>query len=653
MEGVSLSVLASAFSSSRLVADTRGGAHAILKEGAWAAFEKISILHRSINHKDGGRIFTERICQFLPEFQTGFFTLPIEYRTSFNISTPRNVSVLSPIGRFIPRMVVAACNAGTSFNLYQLVDWASPQDHYKAICFMVEYALRALSMSAQMDCQMWRRNGLGVANLLYNYNRPPLCRHFRDLDLTAVQLAIAWLGPDVVIENMLLHFECNPAELVGSRTSSIFTRTTRGMLLSEFLKAAIQIVTYLPVSLTKDVEGTESCSESKDDYVQQTSSSGIAPCEGLSLALDRLVAHKMLGGSNTVTDLAQLKPLLGNGTLIGDDSIDDSVQRLCAVRPQMVNSKSSEATLFVFKPESCIPLFDPECPLLSTQELQTAVENVKSSLQRSDVLASMKSLCPSTSDSAVPILYPTAVPTPHHEMAIVRRLLYSPALLSALIDALTLCADGELVEITGSDGNSSAKVSKAVAISIATRCVHLCTLQLHCLEYCKINDVSQYTHHSDYGDAYLNHLWQGVDTFLTTECDQWRGLLKSLVNLHSSQLLAHDVCYGRGLEWVLLECGRISPPAKEYLISCGYNAYADERRTGVSAIGQKESGSSDGDADAERKRKLEARKLAAKKRAMDAMAKKASAFGTMLEEMEEEAEESVDQKDTPECIICR
>ena len=88
---------------------------------------------------------------------------------------------------------------------------------FNAVSLMCEYALRCLSLAAQVEQGMWRRNGNAVANLIYNYNRPLLSRNFRDLDVASLQLGIMWLGPEIVLRNMVTVFEVFPEVLEEER----------------------------------------------------------------------------------------------------------------------------------------------------------------------------------------------------------------------------------------------------------------------------------------------------------------------------------------------------------------------------------------------------------------------------------------------------
>ena len=81
---------------------------------------------------------------------------------------------------------------------------------FKSVCLVCEYALRNLSFAAQVNRNMWRRNGTSVANIIHNYGRPVFSRNFRDLDIASIQLGILWLGPEVVLRNMVTVFEVFP-----------------------------------------------------------------------------------------------------------------------------------------------------------------------------------------------------------------------------------------------------------------------------------------------------------------------------------------------------------------------------------------------------------------------------------------------------------
>lgn len=61
----------------------------------------------------------------------------------------------------------------------------------KVIHSLCDHPLRCLAASEQIRRHLWNRNGSPAAGMALNYATTPLCRSFRDLDLTMVQLSAA------------------------------------------------------------------------------------------------------------------------------------------------------------------------------------------------------------------------------------------------------------------------------------------------------------------------------------------------------------------------------------------------------------------------------------------------------------------------------
>lgn len=59
---------------------------------------------------------------------------------------------------------------------------------------LADHPLRCLAAAQQIERHLWARNGSAAAGMALNYNSAPLCRSFRDLDLTMVQLSAAGCG---------------------------------------------------------------------------------------------------------------------------------------------------------------------------------------------------------------------------------------------------------------------------------------------------------------------------------------------------------------------------------------------------------------------------------------------------------------------------
>jgi hypothetical protein len=61
----------------------------------------------------------------------------------------------------------------------------------KIIHSLADHPLRCLAAAQQIERHLWARNGSSTASMALNYSSSPLCRGFRDLDLTLVQTSSA------------------------------------------------------------------------------------------------------------------------------------------------------------------------------------------------------------------------------------------------------------------------------------------------------------------------------------------------------------------------------------------------------------------------------------------------------------------------------
>ncbi|KAL3924864.1 MAG: hypothetical protein SGILL_000787 [Bacillariaceae sp.] len=64
----------------------------------------------------------------------------------------------------------------------------------KIIHSMADHPIRCLAAAQQIERHLWARNGSSVAGMALNYSNAPLCRSFRDLDLTLVQLSASGMS---------------------------------------------------------------------------------------------------------------------------------------------------------------------------------------------------------------------------------------------------------------------------------------------------------------------------------------------------------------------------------------------------------------------------------------------------------------------------
>jgi hypothetical protein len=64
----------------------------------------------------------------------------------------------------------------------------------KIIHSLADHPIRCLAAAQQVERHLWARNGSSIAGMALNYASAPLCRSFRDLDLTLVQLSAAGMS---------------------------------------------------------------------------------------------------------------------------------------------------------------------------------------------------------------------------------------------------------------------------------------------------------------------------------------------------------------------------------------------------------------------------------------------------------------------------
>jgi hypothetical protein len=64
----------------------------------------------------------------------------------------------------------------------------------KIIHSLADHPIRCLAAAQQIERHLWARNGSSTAGMALNYSNAPLCRSFRDLDLTLVQLSAAGMS---------------------------------------------------------------------------------------------------------------------------------------------------------------------------------------------------------------------------------------------------------------------------------------------------------------------------------------------------------------------------------------------------------------------------------------------------------------------------
>eukprot|EP01041_Mallomonas_annulata_P000556 gene556-1070_t len=522
------------------------------------------------------------------------------------------VSIHIPLHRFIAKVLLFASAGNVHITLNELFTSTSSN----AVAALIEYPLRCLALSAQVQIGMWRRNGSPVANLVYNYSRVPLCRSLRDADLVVIQASIIKTGPEAFIAHAIRRFEILPL------FNSISFQTVRdvlklkgttyseklGSLLMEFLRLLAMLTTHLPSRIRgygTDSTSSTSTSTSSDSVDESTRVKMI-----FQQPLAREIAHLVLSGAQKVGSLQQVKALIGREDSIGDDELRDVIDILC-IRKE---GEEGEPALLELRP-AAYELFDAEHPHMSHHQLQTAMDAIRSRRKKDDDEKNGNGNGTSTTTAAAaaiktgrkplrPVISAVAIPQSTPSFAAARTILYSPVFLGVLTRSLLLCSDEDAEKLLGA----------GLPNRILCRCIHLITLMIHC-------HASACEHISCHGAAGIMSNLGNLHDFFIVAFEAENGIaapmLVAITKIWKNETTKDDVLYHEGLEWILQQLSALSPSAREYLISAGLE------------FAMKSPDSSSHAAD-NNKRIAGNRRKEAQKKAMEAMQRQALSFSKQM-----------------------
>ena len=502
-------------------------------------------------------------------------------------------------------------------------------DKMRGICMMCEYAIRSLSFASQVNRGMWRRNGNSVANLIYNYSRPVLSRNFRDLDIAALQLGVLWIGPRIVLRNMITIFEVSQVlpyvEVVkdedknkpekGSHHTESGNAFKRKILrhqhyksdvtiehscnlLADMLKTICHMVTYLPcdISVEKPIQ---------KKFDMRDENSGDIMSEGLCLSLDRFIVHMILSGHRTLSKLGTAKHLVGKDDAVSDHMIEMAVRRVCSPYNKKLTGKDNKL-VFDVNPAVAVAFFDPEFPFLSSSDLHTATEAMKSILDNRPYDDSI--LCENYPHAfghfnakgahvidSEPIIASSALPIPHPLFRPVRQVIlgancFEQFLCSALEFVMNPSCSVETPK-KGSKSSTVSPVEPSILSELAARIVHLVTLRIHSDELpCSASSE--------------------------TESNWDPNLIFNLSRLQvESNHGVQSISQPQGLDWVLKKLWLLGDHTRYVMKEAGVD-FAESDIVNH----EKQSNAPDGDSKecslSAKESELQARKLAAQKRAM-------------------------------------
>lgn len=454
---------------------------------------------------------------------------------------------------------------------------------------LFDWPLRCLAWNSQVNvCKMWVRNGTAVANLLYNYSRPPLSRQLRDMDLLAVQIALLTNSSvDRVLLMVADRFEVlqlidNLQEFGEDQLNEY-----RPQLLSEFLRTLIHVFTCLPFALLDGTTNTK----------KQT-------VEGIDRVLKREVFHQVLAGHQSLSALSNLKASIGQSNrTISDQMILNAVNELCQIRTD-TGSNASAGAMGEETPNNKLVLleksyryFDPEFINMSTKNAVPSTDRVRDYL---------KSLGTTTnnwnagsvydSNPYIPLVSLEALPIPHRDFALVRELLVKS---QRFVEILHRCMQISWNNSISASTERSRRVASFNRSIIMGRVIHLVTLQIHC--------------HTLNPEAFA------LDSIYSIENPSGWGLLQNLCMVWQKETFKDDFIYHQGLGFILHHFSQHVRSLDSMLHRYGFS--------NVSGLGSAE--------DEKKRRRKEAQAKAleeAKKRAAEAM----KMFGAEMSDDEDE-----------------
>jgi hypothetical protein len=563
-----------------------------------------------------------------------------------------------PLQRFISKLMNTACWGGV--NLQDLIQEVfsltlnppsepAPQPScLKAIIALADYPMRTLSWAAQVTAGMWKRNGLAVENLNYNYQRYHFVQIFRNNDIHALQIAGLWLGADAILALAVDRFELTTALEVDSyfpHTKDAL-KEYRPPLMIELLRLICNYVTAVPTVLVGSGELAHISASSSP------TSSAVDPeratPEGIKLAVSREVVHLVIAGevidhrtgerSNTgVTfgTLQKIKSTMGWGKGHVTDAILKEVADELCIQQRIGGVNADDEGKIVYELSSRgFEFVDLEYINLSFAELQQASEKVKMHRRRREQQS--QALRPDDSEIVYrPIISEIAVPRAHEAFLCTRNMLFRPLFMSLLERLLSLCMRDEC----------RAGGIQRYVIALVCKVIHLLTLQLHIYDHNRVpaaglSGEANWSAGVEY-PRYYETVFRKVDEALSTNKVAVEGMsvdphtgcgfgvLKFLAEVWTKKLLMSDECYEAGLGWLLSQWFSRSVYASDYLQSVGIT-FASKANVQVSAssrstVSSNASGSS-ADGATNRAASLQKKRAAAQQRALAALNKQATAF---------------------------
>ncbi len=315
----------------------------------------------------------------------------------------------------------------------------------KIIHSLCDHPLRCLAASEQISRHLWARNGTSAVGMAINYNSPPLCQSFRDLDLTLVQLSASGLciglGAKRVFSLILSRFELEGYLCDIEKKSASRSPTNAGLGTQWVLPPNIQDVDHAAslaealfttiCVLVTELPPPPPSSSSDDYFMRQQIRRGLLH----SLAVTSLSYSKaMEAATNAITSKESFAGFDSNDdgpssfrTVFGEVLREISSQKCQGSRPAAVPTYELNCS---FSDE-----YDPTYFHLKRADHQHAMDNI-ARLRKQKFSSKGKR----NSNKCLPLV--STPPTAHPRFLPCRLILHIPALDAAIRRALMFALTG-------------------------------------------------------------------------------------------------------------------------------------------------------------------------------------------------------------------
>jgi hypothetical protein len=544
----------------------------------------------------------------------------VDWGEEFNQYESVAVTVQS-VTIYPPKFIVSRSAVSTHIPLHRLygkiIYFAALGNHEMLVCWkeqlskvdiddllyaVVDYPLRNLALNAQVRLNMWRRNGLGIANTIENYSAPVLSRYFRDMDLTILQAVVCsilaasstslWSPTATTSSSMknlmkiftliIYRFEIHTyleAAAMSRPTLPENIPEESFQLMGAFLQVILWMFTYLPSAMVDQHSDTLS-NEPRHILLQS-----IMMEKGVLSVVCRDVVHNILSGVTSFQGLNRIKIMVGSANkTVTDQILQSAVQLVCtaasyaasaslttnsssaasaAAAPEgatmttggttnTANSSTTTAAATVTASATSLTLedyayqvFDPEYMHLSPNKFSAALDRIKDRCKQGSTALFYRYSSTSVANPFKPMIYPLAIPRPHRDFLGIRDILFTKYFSELLYRLLRLSALG-----------------KSNRVTILSRVLHLLTFQFHVYDQLMLTfsdgDHPLATYYAQYDQQSPFHA----------------PLVELLGAVYQEQLFANsssDYYYDQALQYVLFELAIRSPSMKEILASSKIN----------------------------------------------------------------------------------